>query len=199
PGTVSCVLRIVGQAHSEWHRHLCVVFPVPSLVGLEHHHEVTRIFTLNQVNVFDARTLRPLRTTRTRIALAALRTTLDARPVRPLRTTLTLRPRRPLRTSLALLALVARRAIHAVNAIFTARTPRAALTLRAALAALTLRPWRTLLPRRTWRENARRAAHLLHLAGKFLRRRVILVGQLVQLGALSLATPHIPRHTQHDQ
>src|SRR5690606_33065434 len=113
-----------------------------------------------------------------------------------LRTTLTLRPRRPLRTSLA---LVARRAIHAVNAIFTARTPRAALTLRAALTALTLRPWRTWLPRRTCREHARRATHLLHLARKFLRRRVILVGQLVQLGALSLATPHIPRHTQHDQ
>src|SRR5690606_38699947 len=152
PRTVSRFLRIVGQAHSWRHRHLCIVFPVPSLVGLEHHHEMTRIFTLNQINVLDARPLRPLRTTRTRIALVALvalrplRTTLT---LRPLRTTLTLRPLRPLRTSLALLALVARRAIHAVNAIFTARTPRAALTLRAALAALTLRPWRTLLPRRT--------------------------------------------------
>src|SRR5690606_6551109 len=102
PGTVSCILRIVGQAHGEWHWHLCITFPVPSLVGLEHDHEVTRILTLNQINVFDARPLRPLRTTRTRIALVALR---------PLRTTLTLRPRRPLRTSLALLALVARRAI----------------------------------------------------------------------------------------
>src|SRR5690606_11652626 len=127
PRTVSRFLRIVGQAHSWRHRHLSVTFPVPSFVGFEHDHEVTRIFTLNQVNVFDARSLRP---TLARIAL------------RPLRT------RRTLRTNLAPLALVALHAIHAINAIFTARTLRPTLTLRAALAALTLRPWRTLLPRR---------------------------------------------------
>src|SRR5690606_15703217 len=117
PRTVSRFLRIVGQAHSWRHRHLCIVFPVPSLVGLEHHHEMTRIFTLNQINVLDARPLRPLRTTRTRIARIALRSR------RSLRTTLT---RRTLRTR------------HAIHAIFTARTLRPALTLRAALTALTL-------------------------------------------------------------
>src|SRR5690606_30721467 len=160
PRTVSRFLRIVSQAHSWRHRHLSVTFPVPSFVRLEHHHQVTRILTLNQINVFDARPLRPLRTTRTRIALVALS------PLRPLPTTRTPRPRRPLRSSPVLRALVAPRAIHAVSAICSARPPRAALTLRAARAALSRRPWRTLLPRRTWRENARRAAHLLNLAGK---------------------------------
>src|SRR5690554_1900562 len=89
PRTVSRFLRIVGQAHSWRHRHLSVTFPVPSFVGFEHDHEVTRIFTLNQVNVFDARPLRPLRTTLARIAL---------RPLRTLRTTLTRRTLRPRRS-----------------------------------------------------------------------------------------------------
>src|SRR5690606_36685888 len=111
PRTVSRFLRIVSQAQSEWHRHLSVTFPVPSFVRLEHHHQVTRILTLNQINVFDARPLRPLRATWTKIALVALR------PPRPVRTTLTLRHRRTLRTSFALLSLVARLVIHAVNAI----------------------------------------------------------------------------------
>src|SRR5690606_42131800 len=50
-----------------------------------------------------------------------------------------------------------------------------------------------------WRQDARRTTHLLHLARQFLRRRVILVGQLVQLGTLGLTAPHIPRNAQHDQ
>src|SRR5690606_7370637 len=78
PGTVSCFLRIVGQAHTCWYRHLCIVFPVPSLVGLKHDHEVTRILALNQINVLDARPLRPLRTTLTALTRWPLRTTLTA-------------------------------------------------------------------------------------------------------------------------
>src|SRR5690606_24909322 len=138
PRTVSRFLRIVGQAHSEWHRHLCIIFPVPSLVGLKHNHQVTRILALTQINVFDARTLRTLRTTLARLARITFRAT---------------------RTRRAGLALRTRAAVHAIYAVLAARALGTTLTLGTALTALALGTGRTLLPRRPWRQNARRTTH----------------------------------------